>query len=162
MLKAFQLRAARSVIGIGVRDVGLYLGVSRTIVSKWEQQPPLSHLRSNVTNPNSLEFFFKQHGVLFPDSLSVSLATSDLNNKPGHLTRFQLRAARAALSLTQEELATKSLIPLLVINYLESQSNTTFLNSTKKEIDEYILIKFFEKQGIIFRGNFCISFAENI
>ena len=49
MLKAFQIRAARSVTGIGVRDIGLYLKVSRTIISRWEQQMPLSEIKSNAT-----------------------------------------------------------------------------------------------------------------
>ena len=36
MLKTFQLRVARSVTGIEVRTVALYLGISRTIISNLE------------------------------------------------------------------------------------------------------------------------------
>jgi DNA-binding XRE family transcriptional regulator len=34
MLKTFQLRAARSISGIGVREAGEILGVSRTTIAK--------------------------------------------------------------------------------------------------------------------------------
>ena len=71
MLKTFQLRVARSVTGIEVREVALYLGISRTIISRWEKQPLLDFIKTKKVSPESLLFFFKQHGVLFPDEYSV-------------------------------------------------------------------------------------------
>lgn len=162
MLKAFQIRAARSVTGIGVRDIGLYLKVSGTIISRWEQQVPLSEIKSNATEPNSLKFFFKQHGISFPDTSSIALDVSSLSElKTKSLTRFQLRAARAALCLSQNELAELTSIPQKIINYLENQDNTTFLNSPPKKIDDSVLRGFFEENGVVFKGSFCISLTKN-
>ena len=163
MLKAFQIRAARSATGIGVRDIGLYLKVSRTIISRWEQQMPLSEIKSNATDPNSLKFFFKQHGISFPDTSSIVLDVSDASEfQTKSLTRFQLRAARAALCLSQKDLATLTSIPQKIINYLENQDNTTILNSPPKNVDDSVLRSFFEENGIVFKGNFCISLTKNI
>lgn len=161
MLKVFQLRAARSVCGIGVRDIGLYLKVSGTIVSRWEQQAGLDEIKSNVTNPDALIFFFEQYRILFPDAYTVNFRHKDTSEISEYLTRFQLRAARAALSITQLKLSELTNIPVANINYLESQDNEMFLNKTRKLIDNSIFRSFFEQHGIIFPNNFAISVLQN-
>ena len=59
MLKSFQLRVARSVTGIEVREVALYLGISRTIISRWENKPILDYIKTKKVSLESLFFFFK-------------------------------------------------------------------------------------------------------
>ena len=44
MLKVFQLRVARSVLGLGVRDIGAYIDLSRSTVSKIERKEIKSNL----------------------------------------------------------------------------------------------------------------------
>lgn len=160
MLKIFQLRVARSVTGIEVRELALYLGVSRTIISRWEKGSPLECIKTNKVSPKSLAFFFKQHNILFPDEYTVKLKSIINNLESNHLTRFQLRAARASLKLTQEELAKLTDIPKSIINYLETQSNETLLHTTNKEIDDLILKNFFQNKGLIFPDNYTISFVN--
>jgi transcriptional regulator with XRE-family HTH domain len=77
-----------------------------------------------------------------------------------HLNRFQLRASRAALGLTQEELGRLSNMPKTIINYLETKSNETLLNSTNKDVDDLIFKDFFQKQGLSFPDSFTISLKK--
>ncbi len=161
MLKTFQLRVARSVTGIEVREVALYLGISRTIISRWEKQPLLDFIKTKKVSPESLLFFFKQHGVLFPDEYSVKFNSQLKSFDSIHLTRFQLRAARAALSLTQDELAKLTNTSKSIINYLEIQNNETLLNTTNKDIDDLIFKKFFLTKGLLFPDNFTICFIKS-
>ena len=160
MLKTFQLRVARSVTGIEVREVALYLGISRTIISRWENQPISNYIKTKKVSPESLFFFFKQHGVLFPDEHSVKFISQLKPLDSAHLTRFQLRAARSSLGLTQDELAKLTKTSRSIINYLEIQNNETLLNTTNKEIDDLILKKFFQEKGLSFPDSFTISYTE--
>lgn len=160
MLKTFQLRVARSVTGIEVREVALYLGISRTIISRWERQSPLDTIKTKKVSPQSLLFFFKQHNILFPDDNTVKFNSTLKLSDSNHLNRFQLRASRAALGLTQDELARLIGIPKTIINYLETKSNDTLLNATNKDIDELTFKKFFKTKGLFFPDNFSISFIK--
>lgn len=161
MLKAFQLRAARSVCGMGVRDIGLYLGVSGTIVSRWEQKMPLDDVTSNATSPEGLNFFFEQYKILFPDTASIKFNSSPKEGEFGHLTRFQLRASRAALSISQSRLAELTDIPRATINYLENHDNITFLNSTRKPINDLIFKTFFQQNGVLFPDSLTVVVTKN-
>ena len=160
MLKTFQLRAARSVTGIEVREVALYLGISRTIISRWEKSPLLDYIKTKKVSPESLLFFFKQYGVLFPDEYSIKFNSKLKSFNSIHLTRFQLRAARASLGLTQDELAKLTNVPKSIINYLEIQNNETLLNTTNKDIDDLIFKKFFQTKGLLFPDSFTICFVK--
>jgi transcriptional regulator with XRE-family HTH domain len=160
MLKIFQLRVARSVTGIEVRELALYLGVSRTIISRWEKQSPFENIKTKKILPQSLLFFFKQHNILFPDANSIKFNSQSQSLESVHLNRFQLRASRAALGLTQEELGVLSNMPKTIINYLETQNNETLLNSTNKSVDDLIFKEFFEKEGLSFPDSCTISFTK--
>jgi len=155
-MKTFQLRVARYVTGVEMRELGLYLNISRTIISRWENQKPLDEIKSKKISASSLVFFFKQHGVLFPNDNTVTLDTKQASLQSEHLTRFQLRAARVALSLSQEELANLTNTPKTLINYLEIQKNEIFLNTTNKNVDDLIFKNFFSKNGILFPDSYSI------
>lgn len=160
MLSSFQLRASRSVLGLGVREVGNVIGVSRTTISVWERQPALQMISSKKKDITSLELFFKKNKIIFPDTLTISLVT-DLPKNLNSLTRFQLRAARATLGLTQEKLSSLTNISIQIITYLESKKNDTYINSTTKEFDESLIKNFFEHQYIRFLDDFTISLIKN-
>ena len=161
MLTCFQLRASRSVLGLGVREVGDVINVSRTTISVWERQAALQIVTSKIKDTTPLELLFKKHGVVFPDIYTISLVT-DLPKKTNHLTRFQLRAARATLGLTLKELSALANIPMQLINYLESKTNQTYINSTPKEVDELLIRNFFEQQGIRFLDDFTICLIKDL
>ena len=161
MLKSFQLRIARSVTGIDVREIALYLSISRTIISRWEQQLPFQEIKTKKISVESLIFFFRQHNILFPDNNTVLLNKEIDHSKNDNLTRFQLRGGRAALKLTQRKLSELVDIPVSTINYIETQDNTLFLDQTNKEIDTSRLQNFFNKNGITFPTPLSIYFSSN-
>lgn len=160
MLTSFQLRASRSVLGLGVREVGNAIDVSRTTISVWERQPALQKITSKKKDTTPLDLFFKKYGIIFPDEFTISLVTN-LPKNLNHLTRFQLRAARSALGLTQEELSSFTNISIQIITYLESKKNDTYINSTPKKFDESLIKNFFEQQYIRFLDDFTISLIKN-
>lgn len=160
MLRSFQLKSARSVTGIQVREIALYLGVSRTIITRWEKQPPLNLIKTKKATPQALIFFFKQHGITFPNDYTVHFDSNLPQNRSNHLTRFQLRGSRVILNLTQQELAIHTNTSRAIINYLETQDNETLLDSTNKDIDDLSFKRFFEEKGIMFPNNFTISLDQ--
>lgn len=160
MLTSFQLRAARSVLGLGVREVGDAIDVSRTTISVWERQSPLQRISSKKKDITPLELFFKNYAIIFPDEFTISLVT-DLPKNLNHLTRFQLRAARSTLGLTLKDLSSLSSVPMQIISYLESKTNHTYINSTPKEFDESLIRNFFEQHYIRFLDDFTISLTKN-
>lgn len=162
MLKVFQLRAARSVTGTDIRELALYLGVSRTIISRWENQNPISNIKTKRVSGDTISFFFKQYNIIFPDYHTVKLDSEEFIQYSEHLTRFQLRAARAALGLTQSKLSELTGISVATINYLETQHNTMFLNKTNKDIDDIVLKSFFQQIGITFPDNLTIRILTNL
>lgn len=159
-MKAFQIRAARSVTGIGVKEIALYLGVSGTIVSRWDNMTPLKTIKSKVTNPDALIFFFKQYKILFPTDNSISLDIDGINTTE-YLSRFQLRASRSILGLSQRELAEVTKTSQGIINYLESLDNINFINNTPKDIDTAIYKLYFEDNGIMFPDNYTVILKPN-
>ena len=70
MLTSFQLRASRSVLGLGVREVGDAIDVSRTTISVWERQPALQRITSKKKDTTPLELFFKKYDIIFPDEFT--------------------------------------------------------------------------------------------
>jgi transcriptional regulator with XRE-family HTH domain len=163
MLYSFQLRSARSVIGIGVRDLGAYLGISRTTISKWENQDAFHLIRSKNANLETLNFFFGQYNIIFPDSNSVAFKKHDKIDTASleTLTRFQFRASRAALNLTQEQLGEYTNIQYSDISYLERLPNEYDLSQNKKGINYSPIKKFFKERGIIFKDFFSITLDQN-
>jgi transcriptional regulator with XRE-family HTH domain len=162
MLKVFQLRVARSVTGIEVRELALYLGVSRTIISRWEKQPPLSVIKTKRVSGKTIIFFFKQHSIGFPNDNTVTYNSDQFIRQSDHLTRFQLRGSRAALGLTQSKLADLTNNSVATINYLETQSNTSFLNETNKDIDDLKLKSFFHESGISFPNSLTMVISPSL
>lgn len=158
MLNTFQLRVARSVTGIEVREIALFLGISRTIISRWEKYHALEELKTQKAPLESLVFFFKQHNLTFPDKNTVMFHSALKPFVSEHLSRFQLRAARAALHLTQEKLAQEVGVSKSIINYLETHTNETLINTTKKTIPDLLFTEFFKSKGFVFSDVFSISY----
>lgn len=159
-LNSFQLRAARSALNVGVREIGSMIEVNRTSVSLWENRKNFEPIKTSQDNNNILVTFFERQAIMFPNERSISLAI-DVSEQSNLLSRFQIRIARVAMHLTQSQLSQFTEIPLSLLNYLESRQNTTYIGSTPKEIDESILRNFFEKNGILFPKNFYVYLEKD-
>jgi DNA-binding XRE family transcriptional regulator len=159
MITSFQLRASRSVLGLGVREVGKVIDVSRTTISTWERQPALHILSSKKKDISPLSLFFNKMGLTFPNKNTLSLVTN-LPKNFNHLTRFQLRASRATLGLTLNELATLLNMQIQTIAYLESKNNETYINSVPRDFSEKKIKEFFKQHSIIYPDDFSISLLK--
>jgi transcriptional regulator with XRE-family HTH domain len=151
MLKVFHLRTARSVLGLGVRDIGSYINLSRSTISKLEHMNLYSDLNINDAQNIMLIKIFNDKGVLFNNN---SVSYQGINNSlQGSVTRFQLRGGRALLSISQRELAELINIKKSDLNYLENLENQVFISEKKLGIDQDKITAFFESNGIIFPNN---------
>jgi len=128
MLTTFQLRVSRSILDLGIRDIGSLLNTSRTTVYIWENKPNLSYINIKPDDLNCLKYFFEQKNIFFPDERTINLYQNTLIpiNK-NTLTRFQLKAARIALRLSQSELANYIGVLQQVIARAEILDNKEFV-----------------------------------
>jgi hypothetical protein len=161
-IKTFQLRAGRSVLGIGVRELGHFLGVSGATISLWEQKDKNKHLKTSDKNNTLLKKFFEQREVFFPDEQTISLnPASLLQNTDDTLTRFQLRASRAILNLSQAELANCIGISSQLVTRAEHLNNKELIRP--KEAGVVKKLRFwFEDHGIYFKNNLSLSIEHDI
>jgi DNA-binding XRE family transcriptional regulator len=159
MLKVFQLKAARSTLGIGVRDIGYCLDLSRTTISRIEQQNNLNYINISKLQNDLLVKFFEDKGIIFPDedSLYLKEKLDTLETRDNNITRFQLRGARAILGFTQYQLAEILNIRKSDLNYLENLNNTSYISATPKKIDENKIRDFFKKNEITLQNNYTIK-----
>ena len=129
MLKVFQLRTARSVLGLGVRDIGAYINLSRSTISKIERKN--INFILNITQEQNIILvkIFNNKGVFFPDTNTISYGNNRRTDNQ-FLTRFQLRGSRAILALSQRELSENLRIEKNILNYLENLSNDSYIATT--------------------------------
>ena len=152
MLKVFQLRIARSTLSLGVRDIGAYINLSRSTISKIERMNVQTELNISHEQNIVLLKIFNDKGIFFPDSHSVYLKYINCSLK-GSITRFQLRGSRAVLGLSQRELAELICIKKSDLNYLENLENTLYISEKRPEINQSKINVFFENSGITFPNN---------
>ena len=63
-MKVFQLKAARAVLNLSVRDIGSYIGVSGTAVSMWESKDidlDINTSEQNINTSNTHTSISKTH-----------------------------------------------------------------------------------------------------
>jgi transcriptional regulator with XRE-family HTH domain len=159
-IKRFQLRAGRSVLGIGVREIGECLGLSGAAISLWEHKDIEENLKTTDDNIILLRKFFEQREVFFSDERTISLNPTLVNQSTGDvLTRFQLRAGRAILNLSQSELADYLGVSTQLITRAERLNNKDFIRP--KEQGVVLKIKsWFESNGIYFTNNLSLSYIK--
>lgn len=158
-MKVFQLRAARGVLNLGVRDIASALGFSRSTISLWENKNTFDTLKPQSHNINLLIKFFQEQGVVFLDDHSVSLISSKQVRTEGKLTRFQLRAARTALKLDQQTLADMTGNNRSFVSYAERRNNEVFV-PLRENANLKKCITYFESQGIIFYDDLGIKLTK--
>ena len=161
VIKNFQLRAARSVLGIGVREIGHCLGLSGATISIWEHKGNLENLKTSTDNILLLTEFFKSHNITFPDENSVALReeVKRSSNEEGVLTRFQLRASRIALNMTQVDLANFIGVTRQVISRAEHLRNNEYIRPLEKEASLKIR-NWFENNKISYKDCYTISLSD--
>ena len=161
IIKNFQLRVARSVLGIGVRGIGHYLGLSGAAISIWEHKGNLENLKTSTDNILLLTEFFKSHDIIFPDENSITSReeVKKSNNDDCVLTRFQLRASRIALNVTQVDLANFIGVTRQVISRAEHLRNNEYIRPLEKEASLKIR-NWFENNKISYKDCYTISLSD--
>ena len=164
-LNHIQLKAARCVLNLRVRDIGLLIEVSRTTISKLENNIiKISEMRLSDRRNTILQEFFKKHCISFPNDHSIIFSSPDhiiskqVSNK-NNFTRFQLRAARTALNKTQLELANAINVSPSIIKQAEKHNNQDILKFKDNTTIAHLL-NIFMQEGIEFSGIFSIDFKK--
>ena len=160
ILRIFQLRAARVTAGIELKTIGNLLGLTKAAISLWEHRDDLSKLTTSKENIRIMQELFTKHNIFFPDENSITLIDKAENKKSGSLTRFQLKAARTILNISQAELANIIDIPKQIITRAELLRSNQYIRPLNKRTT-MILKSFFESKNIIFKEDLTVSFIEN-
>lgn len=158
ILNTFQFRASRYCLNLGVRDMVEILNLSRTSISTLENLPNFHPMNISDFHSRNLADFFNSNGISFKDENSMSFIGSEAGDS---LTRFQLRAARVIMHITQQELSIMMDFPTGLIGYLEKLSNDYLLTKTPKIVDEDKIRSFFNSKGIEFTYNSGIYLKED-
>lgn len=160
ILKTFQLRAARMVAGIKLETIGKHLGCTAAAISLWECKDNLAPLKTSQENILIIKKIFAEHNIFFPDENSIALTDSMNEYKPESLTRFQLRAARTTLDISQRQLAEFLNISQCIITQAELLKNNEYIRLKKKTLSS-VLRTWFENKNIIFDNDLIISFGKD-
>ena len=140
-MEYIQLRVARQILNLGVRDIANVLRVSKAIISKAE----LGKTRDffHKYSPALLEFF-KSHSIIFPNEYCIRYCINEAFKQElqpsNSLTRFQLRAARCIMNLKQYELSKLINIDTGIISRAEQLQNTDYI----KPQDKLVTLKLHE------------------
>ena len=158
-----QLRAARQILNIGVRELATLLKVSKSTISKAE----LNKTRDFFFKYNAaLQDFFQKNNITFPTEFSIRFhpinnPQENMNSDNIILTKFQLKTARCILNVSQLELSYITGINKGHISRAEILDNT----ETIKPSDKEIIIKlrnFFIQQNIEFPDPFYVFYKNYI
>jgi len=164
--KTFQLRAARAISNVTIRDLGAYLGVSHNAMARWETYDGYDDIHTDEKKIEALNFFFQQYNLSFPDSNTIELTVKNFKNvELNCLTSFQLRAARTSLKLDRIQLSKLLNIDYTIIPYLERYKSfeEPILGTPKdKLVDIKIFQDFFEKRGIRFPQPLIIQYFPHL
>lgn len=157
ILKTFQLRAARAVANIKLQEIGNALGLTKAAISKWEHKSNFASLKTSHENILILKKMFEKYNIFFPDINSIALNEFIGEQKPEGLTRFQLKAARAILNISQEQLAQYLSLSKQTIRRAELPKKNRYIRPSNPETPA-MLKNFFGSKNIIFKDNNTISF----
>lgn len=161
-MKIFQLRAARSTLGISVRQLGEYIGLTGSAISLIENKNNFDNINMKQENIDILEQLFAIKNIHFPDSETI-IYNGDikpLHSQQKYLTCFQLKCARYIMHITQKELANAISIDRYVIVRAEKLQYDYFINTKDIQIP-YKIKNFFELSGIEFNNPLSITYKQN-
>jgi len=163
MITGFQLRAAKSVLGLSAKEIAEEVGIHPATIIRLCSTKNMAYLPCNIKNIVSLIAFFKVKNISFNNdsitnsiSLNLSLSKFHTENK---MTRFQLKAARISTYLTQEGLSSYLKISSSTLSLLENLQNNEYIESSK--IDIYALKRFYKHIGIIFPNDLSVALTQD-
>ena len=150
-LTYIQLKLARNILDLGVRDIGSLLNLSKSTINKAELGKTRDFFYKNSA---FLIDFFGQHDITFPTPYSIRLDTECKGNvvrSPLNkcITKFQLKTARLILSYNQSNLALCLNTSKGVISRLELLENNYYINPRNTSLIDSI-DSFFLQRGIDF------------
>lgn len=159
-ITALQLKVARNILDLGVRDIATLLHVSKTTISKVE----LNKTRDFLPKHNAaLIHFFSCNNIYFPNPFSIQYKPQNLiNNKTEHtITRFQLKGARCILNISQAQLAKVLNMNRSVIIEAEKHQNEQHLTlfGEQKELE---IIQFFNDHNILLYDHLSLFFRKRV
>ena len=158
-----QLKAARNILNLGVRDIGLLLKVSKDTINKAELGKTRDFFHKNSAG---LIDFFERYNITFPTEYSIRYQPPktdtqiSLQNK-NVLSRFQLKTARLVLSINQSDLAKAVSVAKRVITRLEKLPNDVLINPRDQDVVLKLKI-FFEQHNIEFPDPFYVFFKKYV
>ena len=163
MLTGFQLRGAKEVLGLTSKDIANEIGLHYGTINRLCNTKNLDYLSCSVKTSLLLKKFLEAKDFLFLNEHTISLKRDNGHNinQPAidKMTRFQLKAARIATSLTQEELSFYLKISSSTLSLLENKNNRDYIESNKINIDN--LKKFFEIIVINFPDSFTVTLTKD-
>lgn len=155
MLTGFQLRASISVLKIRVTELSKLVGLNRFTIGKLEKTPNSEYLKCHTNTLLALEDFFKKNDILFLDKCSISLEPQNsIMPRKKKLTVFQLRASRAALSLSLVQFSKLTTFSVATLSNLEQGSVLDYVKSDF--IDTDMLKQFFSRNLLSFPDDFTV------
>ncbi|MDE8612090.1 hypothetical protein PQ676_07810 [Rickettsia felis] len=159
-ITALQLKVARNILDLGVRDIAVLLHVSKTTISKVE----LSKTRDFLLKHNAaLVHFFSCNNISFPNPFSIQYKSQNIinTNTEGIITRFQLKGARCILNISQADLAKALNINRSVIIEAEKHQNEQRLTlfGQQKELE---IIQFFNDNNIVLYDHLSLFFRKRV
>ena len=155
-----QLKIARGILNLGVRDIALLLKVNKSTVSNAEQGKSRDFFFKNSA---CLLEFFKKNNIIFPTDYSIrynqTIVSQPIVSDLKILTRFQLKSARILLSLSQSSLAKQIGVTEGVIIRLELFPNNMYI-TTKKPLITKKIYELFNFYGIEFHEGLYVFFKK--
>lgn len=159
-ITALQLKVARNILDLGVRDIASLLHVSKTTISKVE----LNKTRDFLLKHNAaLIHFFSCNNINFPNPFSIQYKPHNIiNTKTENIvTRFQLKGARCILNISQADLAKVLNINRSVIIEAEKYKNEEHLTLFGKQ-KELEILQFFKDHNIILYDQLSLFFRKRV
>ena len=155
-----QLRAARHILNLGVRDIAKILKVSKATISKTELGKTRDFLYKHSA---ALLEFFEHHNIFFPNEYFIRYHDNQekIQKYDSGLTRFQLRTARHILNISQNKLAELINIDKGIIARAEQLQNTDFINPQDHSI-VLRLKSMFQEHNIKFPDQLSVFYKEYI
>jgi transcriptional regulator with XRE-family HTH domain len=165
MLTGFQLKAAKAILGLTSQNIAEKTGVHSGTVTRWCKTKNLDYLPSSVKHLVLVKEFFEINSIVFPSKNSISFKRINKNPNPKSLdsfdtiTRFQLKTARIATGLAQEELSFYIKISSSALSLLENLNNEEYIDPSKLNIHN--LKNFYLLIGITFPDDLTVTLLKD-
>ena len=141
MLTGFQLKAARGALKIPITKLAITIAINRMTLIKLEKTLDDQLIKCHTDTLFALENFFKTNSILFLDRNSVSLNIDrSIFRSRKKLTVFQLRASRAVVNMSLNELSNTTGIKINTLFAYEQSSITDWIaidDSNHKKLEDF-------------------------